>query len=375
MTDSKSILVLVGTKAQFIKTAPILRELDLRDVPYRLVYTGQHSETFDLLESAFGVQPASEVMVPDFEADTRAGFLHWSASFWKAALACIVRRRWRDAPLGLVHGDTASTLFSALALRLAGVPVVHIEAGLRSPQLLTPFPEEAIRRMVSRLARHHFAPNELAVANLRKAKGMVTNTKGNTLRDALRMALLKMGELPTNGGAGGYAVVSMHRTENLGSRDDLDLILEEVVSAAQVIPVRFVLHPVTRKRLAATGWEPRLRSSPNIELMNRLNYPEFVQLLVGAKFLWTDGGSNQEEAAMLGIPTLLLRRTTERDDGLDDTVVLSGLDRSAMREFSSRHADSIWAIRAVVGGSPSALIADALAAQAREIGRSRARVV
>src|SRR6478736_8646079 len=135
-----NLLVLVGTKAQFIKTAPILRELDARGIGYRLVYTGQHSETFDLLEAAFGTRPPDDVLVPSFEAATHSSFAHWTVAFWRAVLARIRRGHWRGAPVGLVHGDTASTLFSAIALRLAGVPVAHVEAGLRSPRLLDPFP-------------------------------------------------------------------------------------------------------------------------------------------------------------------------------------------------------------------------------------------
>jgi UDP-N-acetylglucosamine 2-epimerase (non-hydrolysing) len=175
------IIVLIGTKAQFIKTAPILREFDTRKVEYRLVYTGQHSETFDLLEAAFDTRPADDVMVPAFEASTHSSFLRWTLAFWRAALACIWRGKWRGASLGLVHGDTASTLFAALALRLAGVPVAHVEAGLRSPRLLEPFPEEIVRRIVSRLAEIHFAPDQQAMKNLQRSGGRVINTGGNTL--------------------------------------------------------------------------------------------------------------------------------------------------------------------------------------------------
>src|SRR5688572_16206050 len=124
MSDAP-MLVLIGTKAQYIKTAPILREMDVRGLPYRLVYTGQHSETFDVLEAAFGTRPADDVMVPDFEAATHASFARWILAFWRAAWRRIRRGEWRGAACGLVHGDTASTLFGALALRMAGVRVAY----------------------------------------------------------------------------------------------------------------------------------------------------------------------------------------------------------------------------------------------------------
>ena len=110
MTVDAPVLVLGGTKAQYIKTAPILRELDRRGLPYSLVYTGQHSETFDLLEAAFGTRPPDDILVPQFEAATHATFAKWTMAFWRAALARIVRRRWRLARFGLVHGDRKSVV-------------------------------------------------------------------------------------------------------------------------------------------------------------------------------------------------------------------------------------------------------------------------
>ena len=354
------ILVLVGTKAQFIKTAPVLREFDARGVDYRLVYTGQHSETFDLLEAAFGTRPADDTLVPAFEASTHSSFARWTFAFWRAALSRIFGGAWRGASCGVVHGDTASTLFAALALRMAGVPVVHVEAGLRSSRLLEPFPEEIVRRIVSRLSRIHFAPDEAAVRNLGGVRGKVVDTGGNTLRDALAMALERMNR-PEQGGAGGYGIVSMHRSENLARRADFDLVMGEVLRVAQATPLKFVLHPTTREKLHASGWYPRLQAAPGLELLERMDYPDFVSLLAGSCFLMTDGGSNQEEAAMLGLPTLLLRRATERSDGLGDVVVLSHLQRDVIRHFVSIHAGKRWPLGKPSGRSPSALIAGVLA--------------
>lgn len=354
-------MVLVGTKAQFIKTAPILVEFDKRDVAYRLVYTGQHSETFDLLEAAFGTRPADDVLVPDVEAATHGRFAKWTLAFWRAAGMRIRRRQWRGAPWGLVHGDTASTLFSAIALRMAGVPVAHVEAGLRSPRLLEPFPEEIVRRLVSRLTALHFAPDATAASNLAGVAGRIVDTGGNTLRDALAMALARMHGSRSHGGEGGYAVASIHRSENLSRRADLDLLMEEVMRAAESSPVKFVLHPATREKIRSTGWLARLRDQPGLELLDRMDYPDFVRLLVGSCFLMTDGGSNQEEAAMIGLPTLLLRRATERPDGLDDNVVLSGLKRDCIRGFVEGFAGKRWPLRLLQSGSPSSRIVDELA--------------
>src|SRR4051794_19084524 len=127
-----ALIVFVGTKAQFIKTAPVLRELDARRIEYRLVYTGQHNETFDLLEAAFGTRKPDDVLVADFEAATHASFFTWCVRFWLSVSKRLRTRAWQGARIGLVHGDTASTFFGAIATRLAGARVGHIEAGLRS---------------------------------------------------------------------------------------------------------------------------------------------------------------------------------------------------------------------------------------------------
>ena len=358
MTDR--LLVLVGTKAQYIKTAPILRELDARGIGYRLVYTGQHSETFDELERAFGTRPADDVMVPGNEAATHMGFAGWSLRYWLAAFKRISRREWSAARLSMVHGDTASTLFGALASRLAGTRVVHVEAGLRSPRWLEPFPEEIIRRIVSRLSSVHYVPDQQAAANLATIGGEVVDTQGNTLRDALVMALGRLRDLNADRQTDPYAIVSIHRSENLAHSTTFRLLMEEVMHAASVLPIKFVLHPVTRARLKSSDWLQRLQQIPGLELLERMDHPRFVELLIGARFLMTDGGSNQEEAAMLGMPTLLLRRATERPDGLGQSVVLSNLQRDAIREFVANHANQTWVPDTPRGQSPSKILVDHL---------------
>lgn len=350
-SPARQVLVLVGTKAQLIKMAPILGQMDRDGVPYRLVYTGQHSETFDELERMFGLRRADDTLVSDFEAATHSTFARWTLGFWIQAIRRLRAGAWRDCWIGLVHGDTASTLFAAIAMRMAGIPVAHVEAGLRSPRLFDPFPEEIVRRLVSRLSQVHYAPDGAAVAHLAGMRGEIVDTGGNTLRDALLFALSRtQAPLP---GSGGYAVVSIHRNENLSSRSRFDGLMELIMETARRCEVRFVLHPATRARLAASGWDERLRAASGIRLVARMDYLQFVETLLGSCFLMTDGGSNQEEAAMLGLPTLLLRKETERPDGLDANVVLSRLDASVVRSFVAAHASKPWHLRAVKGGSPS----------------------
>lgn len=355
------ILVILGTKAQYIKMAPILKEMDSAGISYRLVYTGQHSETFDILERAFETRPPDDVLIPNYEAATKSSFARWTLQFWIQVLRRLWRRDWQGMDVCLVHGDTASTLFGAMAARMAGVKVAHIEAGLRSSRLFDPFPEEIIRRAVSLMTHLHLTPDASATTNLSGSWGEIVETDGNTLRDALAMSLRRIAPCGIAGGNGGYGVVSIHRNENLSNSADFDLLMSAVATAAGTLPLKFVLHPATRAKLVRSGWDSRFDAIPGIELMDRVDYPDFVKLLVGSHLLMTDGGSNQEEAAMLGLPTVLLRRATERPDGLGDTIELSNLQTERIHHFVAKYAGQTWEVRSLNPNSPSKLILQVLA--------------
>jgi UDP-N-acetylglucosamine 2-epimerase (non-hydrolysing) len=217
--------------------------------------------------------------------------------------------------------------------------------------------------MVSKVAILHLAPDANAAANLSGVDGVVVDTGGNTLRDALVTALERLSAEDVVPGGGCHVLVSIHRSENLSSRRVFDQLMRVVVETSKVLPIRFVLHPVTRRQLMRSGWRARLEAESNITLMERIDYPGFVRLMLGSRFLMTDGGSNQEEAAMIGLPTLLLRTATERFDGLDSgRVVLSQLNDEIIRNFVKKHSSATWSALNVTSDTrPSARIVDALA--------------
>lgn len=340
------ILVLIGTKAQFVKMAPVLLDMDERSVPYSLVYTGQHSETFEDLEAAFGTRRPDSVLISAFEADTHLSFAGWTIRFWIHAMKTKFRNIWREHDILVVHGDTASTLYGAIIGRLFQKKVAHIEAGLRSPKLGDPFPEELIRRLVSKLATLHYCPDDWACSNLRGVSGTLVNTHGNTLLDSLQMALDRLPDAPlemnNNDKAPDYGIVSMHRNENLSQKKRFETLMKTILQVSEMIPIKFVMHSTTRKKLQRTGWLKKLSACENIQLLNRMDYFDFIALLTHSTFLLTDGGSNQEEAAQLGIPCLLLRNSTERKDGLSSNVELSRLEPERIRSFVAQHRSSTW---------------------------------
>ena len=364
--NNTKIMVLVGTKAQFVKMAPVLLALDEIAAPYSLVYTGQHSETFDAMEVVFGIRGSDHNLIPNYEADTHLSFFRWTVLFWVRAFRKKFRKLWRDHEVFVVHGDTASTLYGACLGRIFRKKVAHVEAGLRSPTLWDPIPEEIIRRFVSRIAEIHYCPDDWSCSNLHKVSGRVVNTHGNTLHDSLQLALKRIGvsSLARKGNSkvSPYGIASIHRNENLTRSKRLQFLVDSIIEASEGIPIKFVMHPATRKRLERNGLLEKLSSCDNIQLLDRMDYFEFVALMVQARFLLTDGGSNQEESAELGIPCLLLRIHTERRDGLGKNVELSCLKPDRIREFVDRHRSAKWDSRIDLNSAicPSLTIATSL---------------
>ncbi len=354
------IHVFLGTKAQYIKTAPLLRLLDASDVPYRLIDSGQHGALSVGLREELGVRAPDHALASGRDINSILQALVWAAGL---ALKLFNRRRLRREVFGnrrgicVVHGDTPSTLLSTLMARRAGVKVAHLEAGLRSGHLLHPFPEELIRVVVMRLAHVLFTPDDEAIANLRrmKVRGEIVPLPGNTVVEALHHELATSGP-PTDG----PVVVTMHRVENLNRRERVEQLVSTVERIAGDHPVRFVQHGPTVETLRKRGGIERLRAA-GVEMVPLAPHGEFVAMLADAPFVITDGGSIQEECALLGTPTLLWRGATERPDGVGRNVVVGAYDAATIDAFladpqAHRHPP------ADTGARPSEVVLDHLAA-------------
>lgn len=322
--------VFIGTKAQYIKTAPVLKRLDDRGVAYRLIDSGQHSAISATLRHELGVREPDVSLGGSRDVTSIPQALMWSL---RLATKLLGRKKLRNDVFGgtggwcVVHGDTPSTLWSTLLARRAGLRVAHLEAGLRSGNIWNPFPEELIRIVVMHLSSLLFAPDSSAVANLEKmrVRGRVVPLSGNTSADSLTSA-------STVAQGSGPVVVTMHRVENLHRASTVEAFIRLVERVAQLYPVRFVLHGPTRATLTSAGAVKRLEDA-GIEMVDLVAHGEFINMLRTAPMVITDGGSIQEECALIGVPTLLWRRKTERSDGLDSNVVLSKFDPHTIDEF------------------------------------------
>jgi len=354
----------IGTRAQLIKMAPVVLEIERRGMPLTLIMTGQHRETMQQLMIDFGMATAPVYLYEGREITGIVQMAGWFVSCCTRALR--FPARFMPHPRGhanvvLVHGDTFSTLLGAVVGRLLGVDVAHVEAGLRSYHVFHPFPEELTRLIVFRLSRLSFCPGDWAFGNMKGYTTQAINTNGNTLRDALE-AMLAFAPRQDAPFAGDYGIVSIHRFENIFNAAKLREIVALIDIAAARFPLAFVLHPATRKKLAEFGLMEILERHPSIKLLPRMGYADFVQLMRAARFVITDGGGNQEELSYLGIPTLLMRKATERKEGLGTTATLCNYDRPTLEAFLAglpAMADRKTAGQGA-GQSPSAIIVDHL---------------
>jgi UDP-N-acetylglucosamine 2-epimerase (non-hydrolysing) len=238
-----------------------------------------------------------------------------------------------SAPLVIVHGDTLSTFLGALAAWFAGGWTVHLESGLSSGKITDPFPEELLRRLTFRLARVALCPNDDAVERMRKfGNCKVIHTGENTLLDCVRLAL-QSDKPAASEDVDSYFVASIHRFQNIYQKARLEIIVDQLLGLAEIAPIHFILHPPTVIRLRKYGLYDRLDSAPGVLLRQRMPYTEFLVLIAAARGVISDGGSNQEELAYLGVPTVLFRERSERPDGLGANVVLRDDSMRPLAEF------------------------------------------
>ncbi len=342
-----------GTAAELIKIYPVLQEASNRGLPWKIVSTGQSPVNLVKQAADFAIPP-SEILTPvssERDLETTGAALRWFARAWRN------KPLWYDDGIILVHGDTLSTLVGAHWGKVVGAKVAHVEAGLRSPNLFSPFPEEINRRLVSRSVTWHMAPGPGAANNLRAAgiTSGIIDTGGNTLADSVRLF-----SAPGKS-AWPFALVNIHRFENLRSNAKWKMILKTVEKTAARRPVTWVLHPQTKAKL-----DPKWRTemtARGVTFVDRLPFSIFIKLLSEASFLISDGGSNQEECSYLGLPCLLMRNESEREEGLGQNNLLSKFIEERVDEFledPSRYGRSTGFPRQ----SPSKIIVDALAAEA-----------
>lgn len=310
-----------------------MKRLTEKRIEYNFISTGQHKETMSDMLREFNLKNPDKILYsgPDIVSTTRM-FAWGTRILWKSFFHR--NRIFGSDRYGvvLVHGDTFSTLLGALMGRFAGLNVAHVESGLRSFNFFHPFPEEVTRILTFRLSHILFCPGQWAMKNVNSFNKIKIDTKTNTMSDALALIssdLCRQDHVPDHD----YGLVSIHRYENLFKKKKLRQLIETIERIAQSHYLIFILHPPTEKRLHLTELYDRLNKNPNIDLRGRYTYHDFTVLLKKSQFVVTDGGSLQEETSYLGIPCLLMRKATERNEGVNRNVVLSGYNTNIIDDF------------------------------------------
>lgn len=335
----KSVLCVVGTRPEAIKLAPVVRALRRAEwVDVRLLVSGQHRDMVGPILDFFELTP--DVELPPLEPGT-------SPADALAQLTVILRNCLATLrpDVVLAQGDTTTVAAAALASTGEGIPLGHVEAGLRTYDLQAPFPEELNRRLASRLARWHFAPTPAAAYNLLRedvAADAVT-VVGNTVIDALLWAERRRMPLAAPLDPGRRLIlVTAHRRENFGRPlENICRAVGDVVAARDDVEVLWPVHPnpavgPTVRRL--------LEGRPRIHLCEPLSYPSFVTALGRAHVVLSDSGGIQEEASTLGRPVLVLRNSTERPEAVEaGSARLVGTERERI-VFETRRLldDAPW---------------------------------
>jgi len=311
----KKVMVVFGTRPEAIKLAPVIERLGgSDDLDVMTVLTGQHREIVHQMLPLLGIEPALDLqlMRPDQNLSEFAGRA-------LTGLAPVLAEHRPDAVI--VQGDTTTAFAAGMAAFHEQIPVAHVEAGLRTDDPLSPFPEEVNRRLISVLARWHFAPTAAAAANLLRERVPLQNVavSGNTAVDAV-LAIAQNPPSPEVSAripkrrAETRILVTMHRRETQGAgQRALCRMLAELAHERDV-EIILPMHMSPRVRASVQG---ELSGHPSVHLLEPADYVTFVHLLRSADIVATDSGGIQEEAPALNIPVLVMRDTTERPEGVD----------------------------------------------------------
>ena len=333
----KKVMLVFGTRPEAIKMCPLVNELKSRSSVFdtRVCVTGQHRQMLDQVLETFGVDPDYDLSIMK---DKQSLF-----SITVNILEKIKEVLELEVPdVVLVHGDTSTTFATSLACFYLNIPVGHVEAGLRTYDLASPYPEEFNRQAVSIISRFNFAPTEMARNNLlsegkRPDKIYVT---GNTVIDALKTTIREDYSHPELEWAAGsrLVLITAHRRENLGRPmqhmfSAIRRVLDEHPDVKAIYPIH--MNPLVRETAAAV-----FEGENRLHIIEPLDVLDFHNFMARSHIILTDSGGIQEEAPSLGKPVLVMRDTTERPEGVEaGTLRLTGTDEETIYSHFTRLLD------------------------------------
>ncbi|HLQ96916.1 MAG TPA: UDP-N-acetylglucosamine 2-epimerase (non-hydrolyzing) [Pseudogracilibacillus sp.] len=327
----QKIMTIFGTRPEGIKMAPVIQTLQQdQELDCVCVNTAQHREMLDQVLALFSI-------TPDYDLNLMQAGQNVEDLIGEMLIQLTAILQTEKPDMVLVHGDTSTTFIGAYAAFMQKIPVGHVEAGLRTHNIYSPFPEEMNRQMVGRIASYHFAATEKNKANLQKEATADSNVYvvGNTVIDALlditsrkRRFNQELEQIfSTNKKT---ILLTTHRRENLDELENVYLAINQLVEQHEDVQVVFPIHknPVIRQKVQHSFPE-----SERVHFIEPLDYETFVHVMKESYLIITDSGGIQEEAPALGKPVLVARKTTERQEGIEaGTLKLVGTSKSKIYE-------------------------------------------
>lgn len=325
----KTVMLVFGTRPEAIKMCPLVNELKKRkNIKTIVCVTGQHRQMLDQVLSAFDVEPDYDLSIMKEKQtlfDITTNILFRIRDVLEEVKPDIV----------LVHGDTSTTFVTALACFYLQIPVGHVEAGLRTYDIYSPYPEEFNRQAVSIISRFNFSPTEMSKQNLLK-EGKDENTifvTGNTAIDALKTTVNSSythSELEWASDSR-LIVITAHRRENIG--DPMHQMFRAIRRIMDEHPDVKAIYPIHMNPVVRRAAEEELGNCDRIHIIEPLDVLDFHNFLAKSYLILTDSGGIQEEAPSLGKPVLVMRNTTERPEGIAaGTLKLVGTDENTIYE-------------------------------------------
>lgn len=345
------IAIIIGTRAELIKTFPVMLELENKKIPYYFIHTGQHS--LGNLCNQFGVKTPDVILTREPKSTSKFNSKQIKAIIWNLTIIFKIKKELKklsNLKYVIYHGDTMSTISAAIGSSKLLNPFkkyknVHLEAGLRSNNYFEPFPEEISRVIAGRFSDMLFAVSKRSENNLRKLNNKEVILTGNTVIDsaniAYNLSLKNKTKLLNNKK---FALISIHRHENLKSKERMTKIVD--ILSSLKIPSYFTIHDNTRKKLEDFGLMSKIKENSNIILIDPMDYVSFIYQIANCSLIICDGGSLQEESLIFSKPCIILRKATERQEGLESNFqYLSNLNVNGTIEKIKEYTSPIFKIR------------------------------
>jgi UDP-N-acetylglucosamine 2-epimerase (non-hydrolysing) len=327
----------LGTTAELIRIAPIIKELRAQKGEYKLIFSGQTKILTEQVADYLGViKPDIQFKekIPEYSV---VSFVIWMVFTFLQAIYTFGKEKYfvkKGSLYLIVYGDPVTTTIGAIVAKLYGIKIVHLESGDLSGHLLEPFPEEICRNINIRLADILFPPSQWALNNLSIINKPKINTHYNTLADTFWWFMKRMPMIRNELAYTKYYVLIMHRQEHVvfGKREARNTLKYVIENGGKNITCVLFNHPLTVNIIKSLKLEDK-NAGKKIIVIPPVSYSEFLSIISNAEYIVTDGATNQFEAYLLGKPCLLLRNYTEQIEGLNKNIILSKGNRRVIIKF------------------------------------------